>query len=167
LGNNTYTGSPFKFNSSGYGKSGSMYLFHNTCDAGYSGNNGLYIKSGGSGDEGWDLIYSRNNIFSGTDYALNNYHTSQLLDMDFDNLWNNSIKELVRWDSLRLATLDDYQSHTGQEVNGISSDPGFGNPDKGDYSLISGSSSIDRGEVVTGINNDYNGSAPDLGAFEH
>ena len=32
VGNNDYTGSPFKFNS-GYGKSGPMYLFHNTSDA--------------------------------------------------------------------------------------------------------------------------------------
>jgi hypothetical protein len=57
VGNNDYTGSPFKFNS-GYDKSGPRYLFHNTCDAALSGNNGLYIKSPGE----WKTIYARNNI---------------------------------------------------------------------------------------------------------
>ena len=60
VGNNSYSGSPFKFNS-GYGKSGPMYLFHNTADAVLPDNNGLYVKSPGT----WTLIYARNNIWCG------------------------------------------------------------------------------------------------------
>ena len=44
VGNNGYSGSPFKFNS-GYAKSGPMYLFHNTCDAALPENNGIYRLS--------------------------------------------------------------------------------------------------------------------------
>jgi hypothetical protein len=52
VGNNTYTGSPFKFNSSGYGRSGPMYLFHNTSDAALTDprSNGLYVKEPGTWD---------------------------------------------------------------------------------------------------------------------
>jgi parallel beta-helix repeat protein len=47
VGNNDYSGSPFKFNS-GYSQSGPMYLLHNTADAALPGNNGLYVKSPGT-----------------------------------------------------------------------------------------------------------------------
>ena len=46
VGNNDYSGSPFKFNS-GYDKSGPIFLFHNTADAALPGNNGIYIKAPG------------------------------------------------------------------------------------------------------------------------
>ncbi len=161
MGNNNYTGSPFKFNS-GYDQSGPMYLFHNTSDAALPDNNGIYIKAPGS----WDLIYARNNIWSGTAYALNNYNTGQPVDLDYNDLWTSSGGDLVRWDGTRYATLTDFSDATGQEIHGISVIPDFTDVTAGDYTLNTGSDLIDRGLAIPGINDDYIGAAPDIGAFE-
>ncbi len=161
MGNNNYTGSPFKFNS-GYDQSGPMYLFHNTSDAALPDNNGLYIKAPGT----WDLIYARNNIWSGTTYALNSYNTGQPVDLDYDDLWTSSGGDLVRWDGTRYATLTNFSDATGQEPHGFNVIPGFTNVAAGDYTLNTGSDLIDHGLAIPGINDDYIGAAPDIGAFE-
>lgn len=153
---------PFKFNSSG-DESGHMYLFHNTCDAVVPNADGLWIGSPGS----WKLIYSRNNIWAGTGFALKNKNTGQPADLDFDDLWNGDGGALVRWGSMTFATLADFVSATGQERQGLSVMPGFSEPENGDYTLASTSTLIDAGVVIPGINNDYAGSGPDLGAFEY
>jgi len=162
VGNNTYTGSPFKFNS-GYPKSGPMYLFHNTCDAVLPGNNGLYVKAPGM----WALVYARNNIWAGTDYAVENYNTGQPIDLDYDDLWNAGANDLVRWDGTRYATLSAFSAATGQEPHGRNVVPGFVHAASGDYTLASTSTLIDAGAPIPGINDDPAGSAPDIGAFEY
>jgi hypothetical protein len=163
VGNNIYTGSPFKFNSSGYGPSGPMYLLHNTADAALPGNNGLYIKAPGE----WSLIYARNNVWAGTEYALENYNTGQPVDLDYDDLWNGNSGYLFRWDSTNYATLAAFSAATGQEAHGLSVTPGFADAANGDYSLDPASDLIDAGVVIPGINDDYVGDAPDVGAYEY
>jgi hypothetical protein len=160
VGNNNYSGSPFKFNS-GYGLSGPMYLFHNTADAALPGNNGMYIKAPGT----WRMIYSRNNIWAGTAYALENYNTGQPVNFDFDNLYNGG-GNIIRWNNVQYATLAAFKAATGQENHGMSHFPRFKDPTTGDYSLQAGSPLIDAGILIPGINHDYKGSAPDMGVFE-
>ncbi len=164
VGNNSYTGSPFKFNS-GYGHSGPMYLFHNTADAVLSDPrcNGLYVKSPGS----WELIYARNNVWAGTDYAVNNYNTSQPIDLDYDDLWNDGANDLVRWDDTRYATLAEFTAATGQESHGVSVEPAFADASNGEYALDPSSDLIDAGVVIPGINDNYAGTGPDIGAYEY
>jgi parallel beta-helix repeat protein len=162
VGNNDYSGSPFKFNS-GYAKSGAIFLFHNTCDAALPGNNGVYIKSPGS----WELVYARNNIWAGTDYAIDNYNTSQPVDLDYDNLWNDNSGDLVRWDSARYATLGEFTAGTGQEPHGLSVEPSFVDPASGDYSLAFDSGLVDMGVLIPGINDGFTGFGPDIGAYEY
>jgi hypothetical protein len=166
MGNNNYTGSPFKFNS-GYGQSGPIYLFHNTADAALPGNNGLYIKAPGT----WDLIYARNNVWTGTDYAIDNYNTSQPVDLDYDDLWTDSGGDLVRWDGTGYATLAAFTAATGLETHGLSVAPGFADPGNGDYTLDPSSDLIDAGIIIPGINDQgnqaYQGLAPDIGAYEY
>jgi parallel beta-helix repeat protein len=164
VGTNSYTGSPFKFNS-GLGHSGPMYLFHNTADAALPGNNGIYIKAPGT----WDMIYARNNIWSGTDYALNNYNETQPLDFDYDNLYTTNPNEFVYWGSgpnRHMHDLATFQSLTGQEPHGFNVEPGFAGPAGADYTLAAASDLIDAGLIIPGINDNYNGLAPDIGAFE-
>jgi hypothetical protein len=162
VGNNSFTGSPFKFNS-GYGASGPMVLLHNTADAALPGNNGLYVKAPGT----WALIYARNNIWAGTAYAVENYNTSQPIDLDYDDLWNGNTGDLARWNNVRYATLAAFTGATGQEPHGMSTVPGFANPANGEYALTSTSQLIDEGTLIPGINDDYAGAAPDVGAFEY
>ncbi len=165
VGNNDFSGSPFKFNS-GYGQSGPMYLFHNTADAALPGNDGLDIRSPGT----WTLIYARNNVWAGTEYALNNANPSQPLDLDYDDLYTTLAGELVWWAGLpdrHLNTLAEFQAATGQEPHGLSVAPGFVDAASGDYSLDPASDLIDAGVIIPGINDDYAGAAPDVGAFEY
>lgn len=163
-GNNDYPGSPFKFNS-GYDQSGPMYLFHNTADAVLPGSSGLDIKSPGS----WTSITARNNIWSGTEYALSNANTSQPLDLDYDDLYTTQPGELAWWDGLsdrHLNTLAELQSATGQELHGYNLTPGFVEPASGSYVLAPDSRLIDAGVMIPGIDDDFAGTAPDIGAFE-
>lgn len=163
VGNNNYTGSPFKFNS-GYGQSGAMYLFHNTADAALASNNGLYVKSPGT----WSMIYARNNAWIGNNaYAIENYNTSQPINLDYDNLWNGNTGNLARWNNINYATLPSFVSATGQESYGRSVTPGFVNAATGNYALTAGSAMIDGGVFIPGIDDDYVGGAPDIGAFEY
>lgn len=162
VGNNDYTGSPFKFNS-GYGTSGPMFLFHNTADAALAGNNGLYIKAPGT----WAGIVGRNNVWGGTAFAVENYNASQPIDLDYDDLWNDNLGDLVCWDEMRYPTLAAFISGTGQEPHGLSVEPGFVDAGSGDYSLSQDSDLIDSGLLIPGINDSYVGAAPDVGAYEY
>ncbi|MBN1979783.1 MAG: right-handed parallel beta-helix repeat-containing protein [Anaerolineae bacterium] len=166
VGNNDYTGSAFKFNS-GYDPSGPMYLFHNTSDAAVTTprSSGLDIKSPGS----WELIYARNNVWSGTDYALSNANPGQPLDLDHDDLYTTRAGELAWWSGLpdrHLNTLAELQAATGQEMHGLEVAPGFADAAGGDYRLDVDSDLIDAGLLIPGINDAYEGAAPDIGAFE-
>jgi len=71
------------------------------------------------------------------------------VDFDHDNLVSPTGGYLVRW---------------GNE--GYLVDPGFAEPSKGDYRLSPNSQLIDAGILVLGINDDFRGRAPDIGAFE-
>jgi hypothetical protein len=166
-GNNDYSGSAFKFNS-GYNQSGPMYLFHNTGDAFLTDplSSGLDIKSPGS----WTMITSRNNIWSGTDYSISNANPVQPIDLDYDNQYTTLPGELAWWSNLddrHLNTLLELQAATGQELHGLNALPGFADATSGDYTLTDSSELVDEGLIIPGINDDYLGSAPDIGAFEY
>ncbi len=165
VGNNSYTGSPFKFNS-GYAQSGPMYLFHNTSDAVLPGNNGIYIKAPGT----WEMIYARNNVWSGTNYALHNYNETQPIDFDYDDLYTTNPDEFVYWGSgsdRHMHDLATFRALTGHELHGLDVEPGFADAAGSDYALDPGSDLIDAGVLIPGINDDYVGAAPDIGAYEY
>ncbi len=164
-GNSSYHGMAFKFNS-GYAQSGRMYLFHNTADAFLPDNDGFELRSPGT----WQMIVSRNNIWSGTDYAFQNANTSQPLDFDYDALYTTRAGEFAWWADLpdrHLNTLAEFRAATGQELHGYNLQPIFANRAQGDYTLPAGSNMIDKGIALPGINDGFTGAAPDLGAFEH
>ncbi len=164
VGNNTYPGSAFKFNS-GYDQSGPMYLFHNTSDAALPGNSGLDIKSPGS----WTSITARNNVWSGTDFAISNANPTQPLDLNYDDLYTTQAGELAWWSNLpdrHLNTLSELQTATGLELHGLNAVPGFMNAPAGNYTPTANSALIDHGLLIPGINDDYTGAAPDIGAYE-
>jgi len=159
-----YTGLPFKFNSSD-GDSGAMYLFHNTVDAQRTGNDGFRIQSPGT----WQLLYARNNLWAGTLHALENANVSQPLDMDYDDLWRSGSDYLVRWDGLantHLTTIAEITAATAQESHGISTAPALVAPATADFTPGTASPLIDRGVYIPGINDGFNGQAPDIGAIE-
>jgi len=164
VGTNTYSGMPFKLNS-GYDPSGTIYLIHNTCSAIQPENDGFELRSPGS----WANLISRNNIWSGTRYALSNANPNQPVDLDSDNLFTTLPDELVWWSGLpdrHLRTLAALQTATGQELHGFSHDPDFADPRAHDFHLAATSPLIDVGTPLPGLNDGFAGTAPDLGAFE-
>ena len=163
-GNNPYPGLSFKFNNSD-GISGPIFLFHNTCHAVEEETDGLAIYAPGE----WANIYSRNNVWAGTQYAISNENTAQPLDFDYDCLWTTLKDELIYWEGLadpHLATLPQFHAALGQEMHGINQEPAFVHPAAGDYMPAEDSPLIDAGQRIPGINDLYSGSAPDIGAFE-
>ncbi len=159
-----YGGMCFKFNS-GFGESGAIFLFHNTCVANRPNTDALTIKSPGS----WQKITTRNNIWWATRYALSNANPLEPLDLDWDNLYSTLENELAWWDDLpdrHLNKLAEIQSVVGHEWNGLQLDPLFEDAGVGDYRLMEASPLNDVGVVLPGINDSYLGIAPDLGAFE-
>lgn len=160
-GNNSYPGSPFKFNS-GYDQSGPMFLYHNTSLAENPGCHGLDIKAPGT----WTLITARNNIWRGTEYGMRNYNTTNPVDLDYNNISNSGSSTLVYWDDTHYAELAVFAASTGQELNGFDIEPVFVDPAEGDYRLAVGSPLIDAGILIPGINQDFINLGPDVGAFE-
>ena len=101
---------------------------------------------------------------------MSNANPSQPLDLDYDDLYTTLAGELVWWYGLpdrHLNTLAEFQTATDQEPHGFDVAPGFADAGSGDYTLDSTSDLIDVGVVIPGINDDYVGSAPDIGAFEY
>ena len=55
----------------------------------------------------------------------------------------------------------------GLELHGMNALPGFAGAAALDYHLGEGSAMIDAGVALPGINDGFEGTAPDLGAFEY
>lgn len=96
-----------------------------------------------------------------------------------------------KWKARTYPTIEEFSAASGQESHGIYADPQFSSTpglganlrrdyhttafivypqvrdtSEGDLHLKDSSPCIDKGVVIRGINEDYSGSAPDVGAFE-
>ncbi len=164
--NANYTGMAFKFNSA-LGHSGTIFIFHNTIYAGLPNQDGFTLRVPAT----WDKLKMRNNIWYGTRYALNNAQESddRPLDIDYNNSFTSSSNTFARWTINKdyyFSTFEEFQNQTGHELNGISEDPLFMSPSEADFALSESSPAVDRGVLIPGINSDYSGNGPDIGAFE-
>jgi hypothetical protein len=160
-----YKGLALKLNS-GYDEKGKMLVYHNTFDVRVAGAVGLSIMSPGV----WNLLTLRNNIFWAADdtYAIYNVNAENPVDMDYDLFYTTKSDFIAFWDDIKHATLALFAAETSQEVNGYFAMPVFNDRNGGDYRLTGASTpQIDKGVVITGFNDGYRGSAPDLGYFEY
>lgn len=109
----------------------------------------------------------RNNIFQGNGYSIEEQQVGSTgHDWNYDN-WNTSRGTYhFKWENVNYATTAQLCRATGLECNGHEDLPGLANPGGGDFSLLTTSPNIDRGIVIPGINDNFSGSAPDIGAFE-
>lgn len=97
------------------------------------------------------------------------------------------------WESRSFRSLDEFSRESGRETSGLYADPLLVSPPSGDrivvrreygnvgfsaYPQVEGADSvdlrlrpdspcIDRGMVIRGVNEDFSGKAPDMGAFEY
>ncbi|HEX6033195.1 MAG TPA: right-handed parallel beta-helix repeat-containing protein, partial [Anaerolineales bacterium] len=114
-------------------------------------------------------VIMRNNVFQSTGYSFAEVPTgSTANDWNNDNWYTTrgSTGPHFRWENVNFNTISALCGATGLECNGYESVPGFTNPTGGDFTLLSSSPNIDRGVVLPGINDNFVGNAPDVGAYE-
>ncbi len=111
----------------------------------------------------------RNNIFQTGGYSFYEVQTGSTgNDWNNDDLYNAraSSGPHFKWENVNYNNVTALCAASGLECQGYEELPGFANPDGGDFTLLASSPNIDRGVVIPGINNDFKGDAPDLGAYE-
>ncbi|MCE9616701.1 MAG: right-handed parallel beta-helix repeat-containing protein [Lentisphaerae bacterium] len=153
---------PIKFNVGGLLTNQWIYLYHNTFSTDVTGQDGFIMYSYSK----WTNVISRNNIYAGQRYAFYSTADPNPIDFDYDNLYDASGAPFARWKSLPYNTFAQFQAASGQELHGWSVDPGFTNAPAQDFRLLPGSAMIDLGISIPGVNDDFIGRAPDVGAFE-
>ena len=142
---------------------GIVLIYHNT------------VWTIASNVNGMDLItpvhnvVMRNNIFQSTGYSFAEVPTGSTgNDWNWDNWYTTrgSTGPHFKWENVNYITISTLCMASGLECDGYETLPGFVNPTGGDFTLLSSSPNIDRGVVLPGINDDFVGNAPDVGAYE-
>jgi hypothetical protein len=125
---------------------------------------------------------SRNNLFLGTtaNYAYETNAGMQACDFDFDGFggqWNLFLK----WNGVRYGTLEEVAERAPVYRHALRVDPETAfqsavkppsaaqtrfDVDANDLRLSAACKAVDAGDVLANINDGYQGSAPDLGAYE-
>ncbi len=154
-----------------------IFYYHNTIHIPDSEQNGNGIQD--AGGRFFSGVTARNNLFITTRYVFYLRGLSSVYNHDFDcdSLYSDRMVEnepFIQWSRIggpdgdgSYSSLLDFQSATGQELNGISGD----GPAKWfDNRLKVGSPEIDNGCVIVGFNDrgpwKYLGLSPDIGAVE-
>jgi hypothetical protein len=172
--------SPFKFHNETVGD----VVFHNTV-----------VKCGDAfacyAGATWSRAFFRNNLFiggtgggtyggygNGNGRVLNLADADTTCSFDYDGLGSIGTNTFTgRVGAATFTSLATLHSNT-TEVNAVQVDLGVfastvafpSNPyppkANADFRLLAGSAAVDKGQVMTGLNEDYGGAAPDLGAYE-
>jgi hypothetical protein len=141
-------GSAFKMGGGARWSTGVSLILHNTI-FGIGGG----LRSVGFGydkDRGGYVAFSRNNLFAGPGRAdVTNISKDPRNDFDYD---------LTSRGGVGLAT--------GGEKHAVVEVPKFADAGGKDFRLAEGSSGIDQGCILPGVNDDFTGKAPDMGALE-
>ena len=96
------------------------------------------------------------------DFYRNDWRT----DVDYDGfVWNGSVA--VSWDGVQYSSLPEFSDATGIQENAVRMYHGDFVDYPTDLRLRPGTSGIDAGDRVLGVNDDHRGTAPDIGAYEH
>jgi hypothetical protein len=157
-----FTGYPIKLNSDSDLNTRHVFLYHNTCFTDVPGQDGFLIRR----YSGWSDVVSRNNIYAGTDYALESVSSVHPMSLDYDWFYTSNPSRFIRWQGRSFRDLSSFTEVSGQLSQGVTGVSSVAAVLGEDYSPRSGGALIDRGVVIPGINNDFAGEAPDIGAIE-
>ncbi|MBI4057690.1 MAG: hypothetical protein HY399_09105, partial [Elusimicrobia bacterium] len=173
--------SPYKFHPDYPGESGpsGVLLFHNS-SAGEG--RGFY-----GGD--WSNFIFRNNLIYGSGGAVMDT-TGRMEDLDYDGFYPHGSTNILWFSGAYYDTINascdtpsatrDFCSQTGNERHSVRTNgrsewvtapepvgavTHYGTADF-DFTLVSNAASIDRGQIIPNINDNFAGAAPDLGALE-
>jgi len=152
-----YTQSGFKVSNS---SSGPVFIYHNTCWTDRDEQNGMSVSGPFSG-----MVF-RNNIVRGTRYALEMTIEALSNDLDYDNFFTTRGAPVIKWSNVKYDDLEDWCTVTGLECNGQPLAPGLVDPASGQLAPAADSPNVDAGVLIEGINDDFKGTAPDIGYRE-
>ncbi len=131
-----------------------------------------------------NIFYARGRVYNGDMYTEDNYHKNDAFDYNLMYSTRQTDKTVAyKWvcsygdplNNTRYNNLSAFRAAVKQEKNGKWGDPKLltsllkGYPKNSkllDLRLQSGSPAIDSGVPIPGINDDYAGKAPDIGAWE-
>ncbi|MHC4713198.1 MAG: right-handed parallel beta-helix repeat-containing protein [Planctomycetota bacterium] len=141
--------------------SGVCYLYNCTF---YSGGHRRSVWDYGGN---WKNLNFRNCIFHGTDYVFSDTGPSKegTVSFDYDCLHTTRPDKFLRWENRIYGSLAEFRD-AGYEAHGISVEPMLTATGILDFRLRPGSPLIDAGLLIRGINDNYAGRAPDIGAHE-
>ena len=111
----------------------------------------------------------RNNIFQGNGFAFEEPFTGSTgHDWNNDNWYTTRGAGVphFKWENRSYNTIAALCTATGLECKGYETPPELVNPGGGDFALLPSSPNVDRGVLIPGINDDFKGNAPDVGAYE-
>jgi hypothetical protein len=163
---------PFKMHN---GPSGAIF-FHNTSVK----NKGpllLWTSKGIS-----NCVY-RNNLFVGTTdrYAFENQAPAENCDYDYDGFVGGPFATFLKWNNERYTTIADVRAKAPiykhavhiESSNGLFASGAKPPADEEkrvaappDLRLANGTAAVDAGQPLPGVNDNFSGKAPDLGAYE-
>jgi hypothetical protein len=143
--------------------SGQTFVYHNTFYTTEPGTRGIVLLLEPGRSHGLTL---RNNIISSPEETWFD-GTPMPVDLDYDGLYNTSAI-FASWFGVDYPDYASWQAATGQEAHAIAA---FGVPEfvdaaAGNFGLPAGSPLRDKAVRIPGINDAYEGAAPDIGAIE-
>ena len=155
-----FTSSPIKWASN---PDGMVFIYHNTSWTNAANLNAMSMITPVHNS------VMRNNIFQGNRFAFEEPFVGSI-----GNDWNNDNWYTTRtldnphfkWEKIDYLTIAKLCTATKLECKGYETPPGLTNPRAGDFTLLSSSPNIDRGVLIPGINDNFTGNAPDVGAYE-
>jgi hypothetical protein len=125
------------------------------------GTDGIALLNPGSST----YLRLRNNVIASTRevfYKVN----PVVVQANGDLLYTSDPTRFVYWMGTRYATLGSVRTALGLEKQGIAAWPALIDPAGGLFAPGAGSPLIDKALRLPGINDSYNGAAPDIGAIE-
>ena len=143
--------------------SGEVFVYHNTAETHEAEQSAFGVTD----DSIWESLVLRNNVWVGTGYPFYYVNAgSEPFSQDYDLIFATAGDRWVSFQGERYDTVDAYLGATGLCAHCVAGDPRFLDAAGGDYALDEGSPALDVGEVIPGVNDDYQGAGPDLGALE-
>ena len=157
-----YEGAAFKLGGGDRKGNGALYLYHNAI---YSARPRADAYAGWGGKGLFKHLAARNNIVSVNGYVLYDTRREPTTSYDYDLLHALDPERFIKWGGTRLS-LKQAQEELGFWKHGVTGDPCFADPARGDFTLRKESPAVDRGVTIPGFNDGFQGSAPDIGPFE-
>jgi parallel beta-helix repeat protein len=153
-----YTESCVKFNTgNGRGTIRNIFYYHNTIKK-LEADAVLYLWDGTPSKD----VTFRNNIFVGPDLCVTiQSDWDHKPDMDY-NLWHSPMSSCFSYDGGWDVGWSGWKNNSGNESHGVWANPQL----SGKLMISAGSAAIDKGVIIPGINDDYSGAGPDIGANE-